>query len=272
VTARIAICIDDYGLHPAVDDAILALVERGRVSATSCIVGAPAWQADARKLKPAFEAGRVDAGLHLDLTEFPLDESLRKPVGAWMRASVLRTVDRQRVRGELNAQLDRFEAVMGRAPSHVDGHQHIHQFPVVRDIVIEEIQRRYAGGRPPWVRSIRGAARWRFKGMVIEAMGALARVGGGRHVALPENRSLLGVYDFRGGAERYRRLLSDWMRHARDGDLLMAHVATGIVPGDEIAAPRVVEWEVFSQDSFDDLVGAAGVRIETMSRILEAAA
>ncbi|MEJ6023288.1 ChbG/HpnK family deacetylase [Ramlibacter sp. PS4R-6] len=270
MTARIAICIDDYGLHPAVDEAILALVGRGRVSATSCLVGGPAWTQDAPRLKQAFDAGRVDAGLHLDLTEDPLDATLRKPVGAWMRDSLLRTLDRKRVRAELVAQLDRFEATMGRAPAHVDGHQHIHQFPVVRDIVIEELERRYAGGHRPWLRSIRGAARWRFKGMVIETMGALAWVTSGRRTRLPQNRSLLGVYDFRGGADRYRRLLADWMAHARDGDLLMAHVATGIVPGDEIAQPRVVEWEVFSQDGFDEVLRGAGVTVVRMSEIVAA--
>src|SRR3569832_1506014 len=174
MTKRIAICIDDYGLHPAVDDAILALVAKGRVTTTSCMVGAPARKQDAPRLKEMFDAGRVEAGLHVDLTEYPIDAGVRQGVGAWMRNSVLRTVDRERVRNEIRAQLDAFEASMGRAPSHVDGHQHVHQFPVVRDLLVEELLRRYAGAKLPWLRSTKGASRWRFKGRVIEAMGARA--------------------------------------------------------------------------------------------------
>lgn len=265
---RIAICIDDFGLHPAVDDAILALIERGRVSATSCMVGAPAWERDAPRLNAAFDAGRVDAGLHLDFTEYPLDKAMAKSVGRWMRETMLRRVDRAAVAREVRLQLDRFEQAMGRAPAHVDGHQHVHQFPVVRDVVVGELSRRYAGNERPWLRSTRGAGRWRFKGRVIEAMGApglerLSRERGFRH-----NGTLLGVYDFRGDAERYGALLAKWLRGAQDGDLLMAHVATGDVPGDEIAAARVVEWEVFSQDGFDSMLRDAGVSVSRMSSIL----
>lgn len=269
---RIAICIDDFGLHAAVDDAILALVERGRVSATSCMVGAPAWEQDAPRLKHAFAAGRVDAGLHLDFTEYPLDAGFAKPVGTWMRNSVLRNIDRERVRSEVRAQLDRFEAAMGAAPSHVDGHQHVHQFPIVRDIVVAELAARYAAGERPWLRSTRGAGRWRFKGRVIEAMGASALEELSERNGFRQNRSLLGVYDFQGGADRYRALLGQWLRDAHEGDLLMAHVATGMVPGDEIAGSRVVEWEVFSQNGFDAMLRNAGVSVARMSSILANAA
>jgi predicted glycoside hydrolase/deacetylase ChbG (UPF0249 family) len=265
---RIAICIDDYGLHQSVDEAILALIDKGRVTATSCMVAAPAWQYDAARLKEAFDAGRVDAGLHLDLTECPMDSRNARSLGALMRATVLRRVDRDAVLGEIRAQLDGFEAAMQRAPSHVDGHQHVHQFPVVRDLLVGELLRRYGKGKLPWLRCTRGASRWRFKGHVIEAMGshALERIARAHGFAL--NTSLLGVYDFRGGPDRFRHLLGQWLHDARDGDLLMCHVATGIVPGDEIARPRVDEYGVLAGDGFDAMVREAGVTVEPLTRIL----
>jgi predicted glycoside hydrolase/deacetylase ChbG (UPF0249 family) len=264
---RIAICIDDYGLHPAVDGAVLALVAKGRVTATSCMVGAPAWQYDAARLKEAFDAGSVDAGLHLDLVEYPIEGHLRRPVGAWMRDTMLRRADAAAVRDEIRRQLDAFEATMGRAPSHVDGHQHVHQFPVVRDLLVDELVHRYPG-RLPWLRSTKGAGRWRFKGRVIEAMGAHALARLSRAHGFAQNASLLGVYDFRGGPSRFGGLLAQWLGDARDGDLLMCHVATGIVPGDEIAQARVDEYGVFAQDGFDGLVRDAGVAVSRMSAIL----
>lgn len=267
---RIAICIDDYGLHPAVDEAILSLISKGRVTATSCMVGAPAWQYDAARLKEQFDAGHVDAGLHLDLVEYPIEGSLRQPVGAWMRDSMLRRIDRAAVQSEIRAQLDAFEATMRRAPSHVDGHQHVHQFPVVRGLLVDELVRRYGMTKLPWLRRTRGAGRWRFKGRVIEAMGNRPLERLAQEHGFPQNRSLLGVYDFHGGAARFRTLLAQWLHDARDGDLLMCHVATGIVPGDEIAQARVDEYAIFAEDGFDELVRDAGVEPVRMSSVVDA--
>jgi len=264
---RIAICIDDFGLHRTVDDAILALAEQGRVTATSCMVGAPTWLEDAPRLKTMFDAGRIDAGLHLDFTEYPIDPAMRRPLNAWMIGTILRTVNADVIRREIRAQLDRFEAAMGRGPSHVDGHQHVHQFPVVRDVLIEELERRYAANARPWLRSTKGASRWRFKGRVIEAMGANTLEQLARTHGFAQNNTLLGVYDFRGGPQRFRALLQQWLASAQDRDLLMCHVATGIVPGDEIAAARVDEFEVLSQSGFDRLVADAGVALAAMSKM-----
>jgi len=265
---RIAICIDDFGLHRAIDDAILALTEQGRVTATSCMVGAPAWAQDAPRLKPLFDAGRIDAGLHIDFTEYPIDSALKRPVNGWMLKTMLHRVDADAIRREIRAQLDEFERTMGRAPSHVDGHQHVHQFPVVRDVLMEELVRRYPASPRPWIRSTKGAARWRLKGRVIEAMGANALKQLASANGFAQNNTLLGVYDFAGGAQRFRSLIEDWLRSAQDRDLLMCHVAAGDVPGDEIAAARVNEFEVFSQGDFGKLVVGAGVTLAPMSRIV----
>jgi hypothetical protein len=60
---------------------------------------------------------------------------------------------------------------------------------------------------------------------------------------------LLGVYDFEGGAARYRGLLAGWLQAARDGDLLMCHAGLPDGPrgaGDPLAAARAAEFEVLS--------------------------
>jgi predicted glycoside hydrolase/deacetylase ChbG (UPF0249 family) len=234
------------------------------------MVGAPAWQYDVAPLKQQFDAGRVDAGLHLDLIEYPIDGRLRRPLGAWMRSTLLGRVDATAVRDEIRRQLDAFEATMGAAPSHVDGHQHVHQFPVIRELLVDELGRRYAGGQLPWLRNTAGASRWRFKGRVIEAMGAKALERLGRERGFAQNATLLGVYDFRGGPPRFRALLREWLADARDGDLLMCHIATGIVPGDEIAQARVDEYGVFADDAFDRMMGEAGVVTSRMTGLARA--
>ena len=266
---RIAICIDDYGLHTAVDEAVLAMIGKGRVTATSCMVGAPAWQYDVARLKEQADAGRVDAGLHLDLVEYPIEGRLKRPVGVWMRNSVLGRIDGLAVRDEIRRQLDAFEATMGRAPSHVDGHQHVHQFPVIRDRLVQELAQRYPSGSRPWLRNTAGASRWRFKGRVIEAMGARALARLSRERGFAQNASLLGVYDFRGGPQRFRALMREWLADARDGDLLMCHIATGIVPGDEIARARVDEYAVFGDEGFDQILRDAQVTPARMTGLAQ---
>src|SRR6478609_7369297 len=109
---RIAICIDDFGLHRAIDDAIVSLTEQGRVTATSCMVGAPAWKQDAPRLKALFDAGRIDAGLHIDFTEYPIDRAMCRSVNSWMLDTVLHRVDPDAIRREIRAQLDEFERTM----------------------------------------------------------------------------------------------------------------------------------------------------------------
>ncbi len=277
--APVAICIavDDFGLHSGINQAALRLASIGRVQAIGCMVGGPAWRGWstlARRLAPDM----VDLGLHLDLTEVPLLERTLRPLDVLIRDSVLRRIDRRGVRAEIRAQLDAFEQTIGRSPTYVDGHQHVHQLPVVRDELLAELLYRY--GRPgPWLRSTRSVgllgaraqlgARAAFKPWVIESLGArglgrLARRGGWR-----QNARLLGVYDFTGGPQDYARRLDGWLRIARHGDLLMCHpglpIATVVDP---IGAARSAEYAVLSNPMFETLRRAAGVVLRPMSAIL----
>lgn len=65
---RLGVCVDDFGLNPYVNEAALGLACDGRISAVSCLVDAPAWRAGAALLDRRTR-GRVDVGLHLNLTE-----------------------------------------------------------------------------------------------------------------------------------------------------------------------------------------------------------
>lgn len=60
------------------------------------------------------------------------------------------------IRAEIRAQLDTFEQMLGHGPAFVDGHQHVHQLPVVRHELLDELRSRYRD-RLPWLRSTRPA-------------------------------------------------------------------------------------------------------------------
>ena len=76
----LVLCADDFGLSADIDAGILALIERGRLSATGCMVAGPSFEADAPRLRRL--ADRVDVGLYLTLSDLPTLgdlSSLRRP-------------------------------------------------------------------------------------------------------------------------------------------------------------------------------------------------
>ncbi|WP_431289110.1 ChbG/HpnK family deacetylase [Roseateles chitinivorans] len=261
----ICLCIDDFGLHEGVNEAALALRKDGRVHALSCMVGAPAWTSGAAALRRD-TGGPTDLGLHLDLTQYPLTMPPDSWSSLWMRGTLDRLSPAD-LRDEIDAQLDLFEQNIGRRPDFIDGHQHVHQFPQVRDALVDVLLRRYPYQKP-WLRSTRSAS-WQLKPMVISRLGNRALTAEADVLAFAHNRRLLGVYDFTGGPERYESLLSRWLHLARQGDLLMCHPSTQSVPGDAIAQARLDEFQVLSDKRFDWHVRSNFVRLEAMSRILD---
>lgn len=234
----------------------------------------PAWAADAPALCALADAARqgpgLDIGLHLDLTAFTTP-GLRHGLAWWIAASHLHLVDRPALAAEIDRQFAAFERHRGAPPDYIDGHQHVHQLPVVRDCLLHALLQRWPQHRP-WLRATRQAsgpgdgAGQAFKRHVIEGLGARGLRQLARRHGLAQNRRLLGVYDFRGGEARYRLLLAGWLAQAEDGDLLMCHPAIDSVPGDAIAAARVAEFAVLASDAFAAGCASADLRLSAPSR------
>lgn len=272
----LCICADDYGLDAGVNAAVAQLAGRGRLQATGALVGAPAWRQGLHWLRGGADGG-LEVGLHLDFTEAPLTPGARHRLPALIAQSYVGSLDAAMVRAEIRAQLDAFEDGLGRAPAFVDGHQHVHQLPVIRRALLEELARRYpASGPRPWLRDTRG--RWAgmrvpglqdaIKAGVIAALGARALSAGARAAGFRQNRGFLGVYGFAGGQARYARLLRGWLAAARPGDLLMCHPGDGA--GDALAAARQAEFAVLAAPALDDWLAQERVRLLPMCRLLAA--
>lgn len=271
---RIGVCIDDVGLHPGVTEAALVLCEAGRVSALSCMSEAPSWPDAATLLGPALR-GKVDFGLHLTFTEPWSGSRMKRPLRALVGTAYARALDREAVHDEIRRQLDAFENALGDPPDFVDGHQHVHQLPVIRDVLVEELSARYAL-RKPWVRHTgaprraRGSAlpsRDELKERVIAALGAGSLQALARPAGFEQNGHLLGVYGFNGSAGDHLARWGRWCARAVEGDLLMCHpTARGTGLGDPIASARMVEYQVLSDERVGAMLVERGVSVARLSR------
>src|ERR1700675_593406 len=148
---RIWLCADDYGISPGVNRAIRDLIERGRLNATSVVVGGPPIGRDeVDALRAAAATGpRCAIGLHVTLTApfrpltmhfQPVDGGLFLSFPKLLRAGLLRRLDPEIIRAELMVQFSAFSDMFGRAPDFVDGHQHAQLFPQVRDAFLMAVK------------------------------------------------------------------------------------------------------------------------------------
>ena len=150
----VILCADDYGMSAGVSEGILELAALKRLSATSAIVTLDRWPEDARRLLAIRD--RIAIGLHINLTlGAPLgpmptlapDGRLPTLSSLLVRALAGR-VDREEIAAEVTRQLARFEKELGFAADHIDGHQHVHALPGIRDGVLAALGARFTGRRP----------------------------------------------------------------------------------------------------------------------------
>jgi chitin disaccharide deacetylase len=110
---------DDFGLSAGINAGIVEAHDHGIVTSASLMVRASA-AAEASEM--AKERRRLSVGLHVDLGEWMYRED-----GWHLIDFVVDVEDRQAVQDEVSRQLERFALLMGRPPTHLDSHQHVHR-------------------------------------------------------------------------------------------------------------------------------------------------
>jgi predicted glycoside hydrolase/deacetylase ChbG (UPF0249 family)/glycosyltransferase involved in cell wall biosynthesis len=152
---RLIINADDLGVSAARDAGILDCFAAGAISSASLLVDG----ANAATAAAAATAAGLPLGLHLNLTEGPLSaarsfvdlatNSLTDPNGKGLGKFGLRAaltagrVTRKDIAGEIRRQFERFIALTGELPSHVDGHNHIHVEAQIAEVLAPIMAREY---------------------------------------------------------------------------------------------------------------------------------
>jgi predicted glycoside hydrolase/deacetylase ChbG (UPF0249 family) len=261
---RLILCSDDFAFSREVSEAIAELAHTGKLNAISCMTVMPGWPVDSALL--AGLPDHVQIGLHLTLTgEAPLTAMPRLAPDGLLPA--INPLGRQAARGylplgeiatEVAAQFDAFMVAVGRPPSFVDGHQHSHALPGIREIVLDQTARRAPSA---WVRDCRDRisamlSRPFFGKAIASAWHSRGLRGAAAVRGLATNDSFAGHYDF---ASDYRTLFPRFLRGPGETHLVMCHPGAGQRAGDAIAAARAREAEALRNWSIADMAAAGGL-------------
>jgi predicted glycoside hydrolase/deacetylase ChbG (UPF0249 family) len=118
---------DDLGATPGVNSGIAEASRHGIVTSASLMVRRPA---AGEAVQIARELPGFSLGLHVDLGEWSYDGR------CWVATeTVVDLDDETAVAAELERQLTAFATLVGRAPTHLDSHQHVHREEPVRSVM-----------------------------------------------------------------------------------------------------------------------------------------
>ncbi len=272
---RFWLCADDYGIAPGVNVAIRDLVARRRLNATSVMVVAPSFTKAEAVALSALNAGeqRVAIGLHLTLTGplkplttgyAPLADGAFLPLTTTLRLAMQQRLDVAAMAREFGAQFEAFARAFGRPPDFVDGHQHVHLFPQVRQAALEVtaaaapgVWMRQCGASAPLLRRLRDP-----KGLLIDWLSREFRARAGQH-GIATNPAFAGTYTFKPNAD-FAAIFPRFLDGLPEDGLIMCHpghVDAELERLDPLTSLRELEYEYFCSDAFAALLEKRGFRL-----------
>jgi len=271
---RIWLCADDYGISPGVNAAIRELIARERINATSVIVAAPHFGSDEAAALDTLNSGkkRSALGLHVTLTgpfkpisgDFtPLRDGRFLPLNDMLRSAVSRRLQSELLVIEIATQLRAFIDAFGRPPDFLDGHQHVHLFPQVRDAFLRVV----AEGAPDaWVRQCGRARPVRRlhdrKALTLDILSVAFRRKA-RQLGIAFNPAFAGTYSFNAKA-KFTKIFPRFLSGLPDSGLVMCHpgfVDAELKALDLLTTLREHEFAFFSSEAFPKALADHGVTL-----------
>ena len=254
----VILCADDYAYNQAASEGILELLKRRRLSAVSCMTNMPYWKIAAMPLKE-FQ-NQVKIGLHFNLTEGPGGISLKQLI----LCSFLHRLNKQEIIAVLRTQIEAFKAGIGRLPDFIDGHQHIHQFPIIREALLTLYQEYYPDKQAAIRISSNGYRndlKTSLKAFVIGLLGAQGLRKRLEKEGIPHNTAFSGIYSL-SPSENYRRVFKGFLETIKPNSIIMCHPgAASTDKQDPIAQAREQELTYFRSQTFLADCQAANVEI-----------
>jgi predicted glycoside hydrolase/deacetylase ChbG (UPF0249 family) len=236
------ICTDDFGMNADISDGILDLCEHKKIQAVSVMTESPILKDYIPKLIPLKKI--IHFGLHFNLTTpfegeaYSLFYLLSQP---WLRKK-----DRMRIHYCFHRQMDLFEETFHRAPDFIDGHEHVHIFPAIRNLFIRECEKRFHHhSRKPWIRQVSHpleSSGAKLKSIILNALN-IGFVQLCKKHGFATNKKFAGVYSLKPSAN-YSELFKNWMEKCGDDTLIMCHPSKTNESADLLMQARANEYQV----------------------------
>jgi predicted glycoside hydrolase/deacetylase ChbG (UPF0249 family) len=271
---QIWLCADDYGISPGVNVAIRDLVLRRRINATSVMVAAPSChRAETLALACLIGSSGVAVGLHVTLSApfvplsagfAPLRDGKFLPLPRLLARAVAHRLQPDLLTAEVTAQVRRFTDLFGRAPDFIDGHQHVHLFPQIRDAALAVAK---ATAPKAWVRQCGSVVALTSqlgdpKGLLIDLLSHAVRRRA-QAFGVRTNPAFAGTYQFNAQAD-YATLFPRFLDRLPDGSVVMCHpgfVDAELLRLDPLTGLREREYAYFVGDAFPEVLASQGVAL-----------
>jgi chitin disaccharide deacetylase len=273
----LSICADDFGITQKVNKAIINLIEEKRITEVSCMVLAQDFKNDAKEL--AKYKDKIGIGIHLTLTDFKpitkISSLIKKDkllsIKNLLVKSIFRNYSKDEIFNEINFQLNEFEKIMGFKPNFVDGHHHVQQLPMIRNILIQILKKRYPNDLP-WVRNTYENFFKILRRNVSILKAISLSVAGSKLKKLNKinsirtNDGFSGVYNFSEKA-RYDYLFESFISFIKDNHLLMVHpgISDEILSKiDRVTTSRDKEYNFLLSENFLKILKDKNIKLKPL--------
>lgn len=257
ISNRLIICADDFGMDEAISRGIVSALEQRRINAVSILVGMQHWPTYAKMLLPY--RGKTLLGLHLNFTQGkPQSAEWTKTYASsfytlpWLiQKCYFYQLDKVVVSAEIRAQIACFFEAFGVFPDFIDGHQHVHQFPGIREALLQEI-----ADFKPMVRNTTNGYLDLFSCYSFPKRQIIALFGGFyfkkmlHKKGFSTNKHFSGIYPFT-KAFVYRKYFQQFLKALKGDGLIMCHPGLSSDSRDDPLAPyRHLELAYLLSDDF----------------------
>ena len=263
----ITLCSDDFGENDAISQGILELVKNRRLQAVTVFSEASGWQTHGLALLECSQ--QIDIGIHLNLTH---DFNQQAPIfslGELLVKSHLRLIDKTIIKDSFRRQIDAFTRLAGCLPNFLDGHQHVHGFPVVSEALCELITEYWPSQKNLYVRNssqVNLSQDGFFIKKLILRVACFSLAPRLNRLSVQSPQSFSGIYDFDPNTN-LNQLFNRWLMKCQDGTLFMCHPAT---PGssDSLGPARANEFNYLNSQAFIDACARYEVTLDTYTNYL----
>ena len=280
---NISVCADDFGITKKVNIAIINLAELNKISEISCIF-VNNKHYDNQSIEKI--SSKVDFGLHITLTDFrpntnPSSLLNNKYKFISLKQLYLKTLFNKSeiindIRKEINSQFDLFCETMGFLPKFIDGHQHVHQLPLINYLIFELINKKYKNNHfRPWVRSCYDTTnnilsrKFILKSLILKFFSKSVKKLSLEN-NIKTNIGFSGIYNFV-IKKNFEEIFINFLNKTKNGHLIMVHPGISdneLEKLDSVTFTRNLEYEFLKSDNFDILIKDLNIKLIKQSDYL----